>query len=532
MPNESARDTKFMARNPTGKNQHKPAPPEAIIQPWVELYHSIGTPDVEIVELLKEHYDTQRYYMGTQYTSGKTLQRRRKEWGLKSTRQQKHTAESIAPVVAEIRQRFPNKGAEGIRKTLMLEYKMHVSRKIIEAYLLATEPNEVKKRKGRRFKRKRYYAAGVNDVWAQDQHDKWGHKYGLWFHSSLDTYSSWINWLKVWWTNSNPRLILNYYLTACREMSGCPLTTQSDPGSENNGVANVHTMIRHTLDPSLQDTRQHRIMRKHNNVKSESLWSIFRRDFTPGFENAFDYGVNHGLYDIEDPLERLVFRWLAIPWIQAEVDNWVFQRNFTAPRHDKNKILPQGVPAIIRAHPHRYGGQDYKIGIPDALFDKMEAEYASHDHPVFQLTPPEFDTRANKYYNEMGRPLVTSNSFWSVYQGLLSAFKNSDSDDATEELANVLSGLDEATRHISEKDKDEVKLIPGLKPLRLGATVVGDGNGDRNSDGGEHGPDSDGSFEAEMTDSEEEQEEGEREVDHAPPSLVASMTPSLRTDTS
>jgi hypothetical protein len=152
------------------------------------------------------------------------------------------------------------------------------------------------------------------------------------------------------------------YLTQF-DLTGCPLTTQADPGTENNGVANVHTLIRHTLDPTLQDTCQHRIMRKHNNIKSESNWSIFRRDFAPGFEKIFDEGVNHGLYDVSVVLEKYVFRWLAIPWIQEEINSWVYQRNFTAPRRDKNKILPQGVPAIIRANPQKFGGQDYKVSL-------------------------------------------------------------------------------------------------------------------------------------------------------------------------
>ena len=86
--------------------------------------------------------------------------------------------------------------------------------------------------------------------------------------------------------------------------TGVPLTTQSDPGTENNGVANVHTLIRHTLDPSLRRTRQHRFMRKHNNVKPESTWSLLRRDFTPGFQNIFDEGINQGFYDVNDPLEK------------------------------------------------------------------------------------------------------------------------------------------------------------------------------------------------------------------------------------
>jgi hypothetical protein len=100
-------------------------------------------------------------------------------------------------------------------------------RPLIGEHLLATEPEKVKQRLARRFKRKRYYAAGVNDVWAQDQHDKWGPQYGLWLHTSLDPHPGWINWMKVWWTNSNPRLITKYYLDSCRDMSGMSLSEAS-----------------------------------------------------------------------------------------------------------------------------------------------------------------------------------------------------------------------------------------------------------------------------------------------------------------
>jgi hypothetical protein len=134
---------------------------------------------------------------------------------------------------------------------------------------------------------------------------------------------SYNNWLKVWWTNKNPRLIAHYYLEAARKLGGrdltvtlsmfphesarlegVPLITQSDPGPENFGVANAHTMIRHRLDPSLSDTLQHRWMRKNHNIKSEANWSVFRRDFTPGFETLFDQGINNGWYDVNDLLEQ------------------------------------------------------------------------------------------------------------------------------------------------------------------------------------------------------------------------------------
>ena len=81
----------------------------------------------------------------------------------------------------------------------------------------------------------------------------------------------------------------------------------SDPGSENNGIANMHTMMRHQLDPSLRDTLQHLFCRDKKNIKSEIGWSQFRAQCAPGFEDLFDFGVNSGFYTASDPLEKYVY---------------------------------------------------------------------------------------------------------------------------------------------------------------------------------------------------------------------------------
>jgi hypothetical protein len=57
----------------------------------------------------------------------------------------------------------------------------------------------------------------------------------------------------------------------------------------------------------------------------------------------------------------LVFRWLAIPWIQTQLDQWVQMRNLTAPRSNRKKILPHGIPAIIRQKPEKFGSMDFKV---------------------------------------------------------------------------------------------------------------------------------------------------------------------------
>ena len=57
----------------------------------------------------------------------------------------------------------------------------------------------------------------------------------------------------------------------------------------------------------------------------------------------------------------LVFRWLAIPWLQAELDSWRRRFNSTPRRADKNKVLPCGIPDIITDKPARYGTVDFKV---------------------------------------------------------------------------------------------------------------------------------------------------------------------------
>lgn len=39
---------------------------------------------------------------------------------------------------------------------------------------------------------------------------------------------------------------------------------------------------------------------------------------------------------------RMVFLWLAVPWVQSELDIYRQTVNTSKKRHDKHKILPQG----------------------------------------------------------------------------------------------------------------------------------------------------------------------------------------------
>ena len=96
--------------------------PLEVIRKVLEAYFHLGFNDKQLEEHLnlKDHYDTEVYGLGyvscfillwkpqcsTMLRSIKSIKRYRKDLGLLSTRQQKHTSESIASAVAEIRVGF------------------------------------------------------------------------------------------------------------------------------------------------------------------------------------------------------------------------------------------------------------------------------------------------------------------------------------------------------------------------------------------------------------------------------------------
>ncbi|KAG6808192.1 hypothetical protein H0H92_005087, partial [Tricholoma furcatifolium] len=442
--------------------------PEDDLKERVSYYWRLGMDDKAIVEHVLRHFDQEKFGL-----------RIRDKLGLKGTRQRGATIEDIAPYVQDIRSRFPTMGARQMVNVLRQDHLIKVPesvhkifydqalfyknfRSLLLSYFQESEPEAVRSRKKHRFRRKRFWAAGVMDILSIDQHDKWK-RFGLWLHLACDPYPGRIAWLKIWWCNRNTRLLNNYYINAGRKVGGVPLVTQSDRGKENNGIANMHTALRHRLDPSLNDTLQHRWCIDKSNIKAEALWSQLRRQFTPGFENILDKGLNEGLYDPLDPLESLVFRWLAIPWLQAELDAWAERYNTTKRRQDKHKLLPHGIPNLIHDNPQDYGAKNFMVIVTPDLFDELEAQYAPPDDPVFLLAPQAFQEQAFALYNAMGSPGVSSVTFWDIYTQLLTAFRSADDTQA----------LREALLTLNEGEEYETPLIAGLHDLRHGMNIAG-----------------------------------------------------------
>ena len=93
----------------------------------------------------------------------------------------------------------------------------------MSSYFLTYEAHLLSKCKANHLQHRRFWAAGVNDIWAVDQHNKWL-RFGLALHTGIEPFSGRILWVKVWHSNRNPQLILSYYLETVKEFGRKHLT--------------------------------------------------------------------------------------------------------------------------------------------------------------------------------------------------------------------------------------------------------------------------------------------------------------------
>lgn len=89
-------------------------------------------------------------------------------------------------------------------------------RSVMTSYFHTYEAHLLSRRKANRLQRRRFWAAGVNDIWAVDQHDKWL-RFGLGLHTGIEPFSGRILWIKVWHSNRNSQLILSYFLEIVKD---------------------------------------------------------------------------------------------------------------------------------------------------------------------------------------------------------------------------------------------------------------------------------------------------------------------------
>ncbi|KAG6872106.1 hypothetical protein C0993_000493, partial [Termitomyces sp. T159_Od127] len=99
--------------------------------------------------------------------------------------------------------------------------------------------------------------------------------------------------------------------------------------------------------------------------------------------------------------------------------------------------------------------------VSQELFDEIEHKWAPRNDSVFQLVSPAFEHQVVALYDNLGKPAVSSDTFWDIYADLLAAFQ----------LLPHNPQLQAAFSNADLNLEDDVPLIAGLKDLCHGDAV-------------------------------------------------------------
>ena len=101
-------------------------------------------------------------------------------------------------------------------------------------YKRMVDPAGVERRKRHVLKRRIYSSLGPNDCWHVDGYDKLK-PFNFAIHGWIDGHSRIVLWLKVGKSNSNPKVIANYFMDLVTFFKACPRKEKSERIVEQSG---------------------------------------------------------------------------------------------------------------------------------------------------------------------------------------------------------------------------------------------------------------------------------------------------------
>lgn len=234
----------------------------------VELYFGLGLSHVEILSFLA--------VVDKVIISNSTLKRTLKR--LRLTRRKNYS--DVCDVALFILNELQNSGQQHGYKWMHNKCKLSgliVSRDTVYHLMKILDPDGILKRKRRRLHRRQYVSNGPDNVWHIDSYDKLK-PYGIAINGCIDGFSRNIIWMEANSTNSDPKVIADYYIKAVQRRRGCPQRVRADMGTENVYIEQMQKFLRRNHDDAQSGENSFLYGKSTHNQRIEWFWGILRKE--------------------------------------------------------------------------------------------------------------------------------------------------------------------------------------------------------------------------------------------------------------
>ena len=152
-----------------------------------------------------------------------------------------------------------------------------VPRDTVYDLLKLLDPAGISIRKRKRLRRREYVSKGPNYVWHIDSYDKLK-PCGIAINGRIDGFSRNVIWLEANTTNSDPRVIADYYIKAVERKSGCPQRVRCDIGTENVHVEQMQKFLRRNHNDELSGDKSFMYGKSTHNQRIEWFWGALGKN--------------------------------------------------------------------------------------------------------------------------------------------------------------------------------------------------------------------------------------------------------------
>ncbi|XP_020563208.2 uncharacterized protein LOC110016040 [Oryzias latipes] len=314
---------------------------------FVKLYFRIGFTNKEILNLLA----TQNQII----ISIRTLKRICRKLGL--FRRKHHT--DLEEILTFVEEEMIGSGQlQGYRwlHQRALQRGFVVSQETIRALIKILDPEGVDLRRARRLRRRQYTCRGPNALWHVDSYDKLK-PYGIAINGCIDGFSRHVMWMGAYTTNSDPKVIADYYINTVSRVGGCPQRLRADPGTENAHIREMQMFLRRHHADHHAGQQSFIYGSSTANQRIESWWGILWKQCAQFWMDIFQTLKDDGHFT-GDLLDKNLVQFCFLNLIQEElrevVRTWNLHQLMTRP----SQSLLRGRPILLYCMPQLYGAED------------------------------------------------------------------------------------------------------------------------------------------------------------------------------
>lgn len=325
--------------------------------------------------------------------------------GCRRRRFQSNLDEVVGVVEAELRGSGSLLGYRAMHQRVINHYGLVTTREVVRQVLKIFDPEGVEHRSRHRLRRRVYRSKGPNYLWHIDGYDKLK-PFGFCVHGAIDGFSRRILWLEVSSTNSDPRVVAQYYLDCVKHLGGTARIIRGDRGTENVNLAGIQRFFRRSSDDDFSGEKSFMYGKSTSNQRIEAWWGRLRQGCADWWIEFFKNLRDSGLYNDDNVIHRECLKFCFMDLIQSELHRVVLEWNVHRIRPSTNLESPSGKPNILYFLPELTDAQDYCTLID--MDDIDIAEYMCAARPQAKGCCPAFKGLAEMIMEDEGLDMPTT----------------------------------------------------------------------------------------------------------------------------